>query len=72
MSVCYECKKLGHFRYDCPLLKSFLRKKMKKALFGAWTDNEESSSSSDEEEPTNIVNLCLMALEDEEVQSPNS
>ena len=45
---------------------------MKKALFGAWTDNEESSSSSDEEEPTNTANLYLMALEDEEVQSPNS
>ena len=65
VSVCYECKKPGHFRYDCPLLKSFVRKKIKKVLFGAWPDNEESSS--DEEEPTNTANLCLMALEDEEV-----
>ena len=45
---------------------------MKKAIFGAWTDNEDSSSSSDEEEPTNTSNLCLMALENEEVQSPDS
>ena len=65
--VCYECKKSGHLRYDCPLLNSSLRKKMKKALFGAWTDNEDSSSSSNEEETTNTVNLCLMALEDEDV-----
>ena len=71
-SVCYECKKPGHFRHDCPLLKSSLRKKIKKALFGAWSDDEELSSSSDEVEPTNTANLCLMALEDEEVQSSDS
>ena len=72
--VCYECKKLGHLRYDCPLIKSSVRKKMKKALLGAWTDNEESSSSSsdDEEKHTNIANFCLMALENEDVQSPDS
>ena len=67
--VCYECKKLGHLRYDCSLIKISMRKKMKKALFGAWIDNESSSSSSDREEHINIVNFCLMALEDEEVQS---
>ena len=65
--ICYECKKLGHLRYDCSLIKSSERKKMKKALFGAWTDNESSSSSSDGEEHTNTVNFCLMALEDEKV-----
>ena len=26
--VCYECKKPRHLRYDCPLLKSSMRKKM--------------------------------------------
>ena len=66
-SICYECKKLGHLRYNCPLLNSSLKKKMKKALFGSWTDNEDSASSSDEEEPTNSANLYLMTLEDEEV-----
>ena len=45
---------------------------MKKALFGAWSDDEELSSSSDEEETINTANLCLMAHEDEEVQSSNS
>ena len=33
--VCYEYKKSEHFRPKCPLLKSSLRKKMKKALFRA-------------------------------------
>ena len=71
-SVCYECKKLRHMRYDCPLIKSFMRKKMKKALFEAWTDNELSSSSSfDGEEHINTANFCLMAHEDDEVQSPD-
>ena len=45
---------------------------MKKALFGEWNDDEELLSSSEEEETINTVNLCLMALEDEEVQTPNS
>ena len=67
-SMCYECKKPGHMRYDYPLIKSFLREKMKKALFKAWTDNESSSSSSSEgEEHTITVNFCLMAHEDDEV-----
>ena len=45
-----------------------MRRKMKKALFEAWTDNASSSSSSfDGEEHTNIANFCLMALEDEGV-----
>ena len=67
--MCYEYKKPGHMRYDCPSIKSFLRKKMKKALFGAWTDNESSSSSTEGEEHTNTANICLMAHEDDEVQS---
>ena len=67
-SMCYEYKKPRHVRYDCLLIKGSVRKKIKKALFKAWTDNELSSSSSSErEEHTNIANFCLMAYEDEEV-----
>ena len=55
-------------RYDCPLIKGSMRKKMKLALFEAWTDNESSSSSSLEgEEHTNIANFGLMPHEDDEV-----
>ena len=64
MPTGFECKKLGHLRQDCPLLKSAFKKRMKKALFGAWSDDEVSISS-DEEETPNIANLCLMGLEDE-------
>ena len=64
--MCYECKKPRHMRYDCPSIKSYMRKKMKKALFKAWTDNESSSLSSEGEEHTNIANICLMAYEDDE------
>ena len=53
-------------RYECPLLKSFEKKKIKRAMFGAWTDNESSSSSSKEEEQSNFANFCLMAHEDDE------
>ena len=41
-SMCYECKKPRHMRYDFLLIKSSVRKKIKKALFRAWIDNESS------------------------------
>ena len=64
VSACYECKKPRHIRQDCPLLNKALKRKMKKALFGAWNDDE-ASSSSDEEETMNTANLYLMGLEEE-------
>lgn len=30
--VCYECKKLGHFKVDCSLLKQAPKKNKKKAM----------------------------------------
>ena len=69
--MCYECKKPGHMRYGRPSIKSSVRKKMKKALFRAWIDNESSSSSSEGEEHTNTANICLMAYEDDEVKVIN-
>ena len=66
VSICYECKKSGYLRQDCPLHKKAFMKKIKKALFDMWSDDEVSSSS-DEEETMNIANLCLMGLEEEEV-----
>ena len=69
--TCYECKKPGHIRPDCPLLKkSFRQKKKKKAMVATWSDSEDSSSS-EEEETTKTANLCLMGLEDE-VTSPSN
>ncbi|KAK8508416.1 hypothetical protein V6N12_020197 [Hibiscus sabdariffa] len=57
---CYECKKPGHIRTECPQLKnkSFGKKKRLKAHVGTWSDEE--SSDEDEEE---VANLYLMALD---------
>lgn len=63
--ICYECKKLGHFRSECPLLKEETPKKnrkIKKAMVVAtWSDNDVSSSDVEEEKVEERANLCLMA-----------
>ncbi|MQL69208.1 hypothetical protein Taro_001491 [Colocasia esculenta] len=70
-TICYEYKKPGHIKADCPMLKKNDHKKKdsskkfrrykKKAMAAAWENSSdsdsESSSSSDEEE----ANLALMA-----------
>ena len=60
-SICYECKKLDHFKLDCPLLKKISKKK-KKALMATWSDNEDSSSGDDQNDE---ANLFLMAHKEE-------
>ncbi|KAH9698224.1 hypothetical protein KPL71_023940 [Citrus sinensis] len=56
---CYECKKLGHIRTECP----FLNKLKKKAMVATWDDSDEETS--DDEEHQEITNLALMAIGDE-------
>ncbi|KAL4348335.1 hypothetical protein GQ457_17G015400 [Hibiscus cannabinus] len=67
--ICYECKRSGHIRSECPQLKkkSFEKKKKLKAQIATWSDEE----SSDEEEQE-VANLCLMALEEETKVTSNS
>ncbi|KAH9650289.1 Integrase catalytic domain-containing protein [Citrus sinensis] len=38
--TCYECKKPGHIRSECPLINKF----KKKAMVATWDDSEEDSS----------------------------
>ncbi|GMI95579.1 hypothetical protein HRI_003227200 [Hibiscus trionum] len=59
--TCYDCKKPGHIRSECPQLKrkSFGKKNKLKAQIATWSDDE---SSEEEEE---VANLCLMAIDDE-------
>ncbi|KAH9680684.1 hypothetical protein KPL71_026646 [Citrus sinensis] len=56
---CYECKKLGHIRTECPLLN----KLKKKAMVATWDDSDEETS--DDEEYQEMTNLALMAIGDE-------
>ncbi|MQM15214.1 hypothetical protein Taro_048156 [Colocasia esculenta] len=69
--ICYECKKPGHIKADCPMLKKNDHKKKdnfrkfkkykRKAMAAAWENSSDSdselSSSSDGEE----ANMALMA-----------
>ena len=56
--ICYECKKPGHIRSECPLLN----KLKKKAMVATWDDSDEDSS--DEEDSQEVSTLALMALRD--------
>ncbi|KAH9704286.1 hypothetical protein KPL70_011393 [Citrus sinensis] len=58
--ICYECKKPGHIRSECPLLN----KLKKKAMVATWDDSDEDSS--DEDESQEVSNLAVMALGDDD------
>ncbi|PKA52920.1 hypothetical protein AXF42_Ash001901 [Apostasia shenzhenica] len=69
--VCYECKKSGHIKPNCPLLKTRKVKKKKQALVATWSDSD--SSTSEEDEKNEVVNLCLMAnIDDEDDEEESS
>ncbi|KAH9793746.1 hypothetical protein KPL71_004647 [Citrus sinensis] len=56
---CYECKKPGHIKMECPLLN----KLKKKAMVATWDDSDEETS--DDEKHQEMTNLALMAIGDE-------
>ncbi|MQL81988.1 hypothetical protein Taro_014454, partial [Colocasia esculenta] len=71
MIVCYECKKPGHMRGECPELKKKLKKdkftfKKAKAMMATWSDEDEDDnaqgSSGDEEIQ------CLMARSEDSTE----
>ncbi|GAV77425.1 zf-CCHC domain-containing protein/UBN2 domain-containing protein [Cephalotus follicularis] len=69
--ICYECKKPGHFKSECPSLKKkeqFKKNnehsKKKKAMIATWSDSDYSSS--DEESDGKVANIAFMAMEEEE------
>ena len=69
--ICYECKKPGHMKAECPQLKqeNYVKTKKKhRAHIATWSDEESMDDEKDE-----VANLCLMALEEnQEVNTLNS
>ncbi|MQL82237.1 hypothetical protein Taro_014701 [Colocasia esculenta] len=66
--VCYECKKQGHMRGECPELKKKLKKekftfKKAKAMLATWSDEDEDENSQGTSEDDEVQ--CLMARSDD-------
>ncbi|GAV91545.1 zf-CCHC domain-containing protein/UBN2 domain-containing protein, partial [Cephalotus follicularis] len=74
--TCYECKKPGHFKNECPNLKKNVHFKKtneyfkkKKAMVATWSDSDPSSS--EEESDEEVAHIAYMAIEDEEENEVN-
>ncbi|EOY08654.1 Uncharacterized protein TCM_023546 [Theobroma cacao] len=67
--ICYEYKKPGHFKFECPLLKDKTPKKNKKSkkemVAIAWSNSDTSSSKAEDEKSEERANIYLMAQDDE-------
>ncbi|XP_060960663.1 uncharacterized protein LOC133031227 [Cannabis sativa] len=61
--TCYECKKPGHMKTDCPLRK----RNRRRAMVATWSESEKESS---EDEQHEIANTCFMAIDDK-VSNPD-
>ncbi|MQL90200.1 hypothetical protein Taro_022779 [Colocasia esculenta] len=70
-TIYYECKKSGHIKADCPMLKKNDHKKKdsskkfrrykKKAMAAAWENSSDSDSKSSSSSDGEEANLALMA-----------
>ncbi|MQM11663.1 hypothetical protein Taro_044572 [Colocasia esculenta] len=76
--ICYECKKPGHIKAECPKLKKTkfrkkdsskkFKKYKKKAMAAAWSnDSDSDSESSSSEEEEEKANLAFMTNTDDKV-----
>ena len=62
-TVCFECKKPGHFKAECPSLQRSKGKDKRKAFVSSIWVNSSDNEASEEEE---VANLCLVARADDE------
>ncbi|GAV90294.1 zf-CCHC domain-containing protein, partial [Cephalotus follicularis] len=71
--TCYECKKPGHFKNECPNLKKkekFNKEhSKKKAMVATWDDSDPSSSEQESDEE--VANLAFMAIEEKNEDEVN-
>lgn len=58
--LCYEYKRPGHFKADCPQLKEGAKKSKKKTVVATLNDSDGSSSDDENHE---VANFCLMVHE---------
>ena len=68
--TCYECKKSGHIKSECPKLKFKNKgaKDKRKAFKATWDNSSEFKLEEDQDE---VANLCFMAFEDD-IEVPSS
>ena len=72
----HYCKKLGHFKCECPFLqkKEENKKSKKKGLLSTWEELENTTTTSkeeeeeEEEEEEHTAHLCFMANHEDEVE----
>ncbi|XP_043710412.1 uncharacterized protein LOC122659364 [Telopea speciosissima] len=62
--VCFECRKSGYYKRDCPKIKKYKKTHKVEHSFDLSDEKEEDEESQEEEQ----TNLALMALEDESGQ----
>ncbi|GAV65261.1 zf-CCHC domain-containing protein [Cephalotus follicularis] len=68
--TCYECKKPGHFKNECPAIQEkneYFKKK--KAMVATWSDSDPSSS--EEESDEEVAHIAYMEIQDEEENEVN-
>ena len=63
VSICYECKKPGHVRPECPQVKGSNKKVKRRAMLAAWGNSSDDDSSDEENEQANLCFIVLLQMD---------